>query len=313
MRVSFPLFFTLLPGPLLATLVFASEPSVEGGAPFRHGGEDAGTMDSCDAEPHAGICAGKPTFKLTSESSLLDYLDPVLLEDDETLVDIRKSVRSGQLVVIRDAFIPEFAEHVWKQLNRDDLSWTSGCWRTPTSKHIRGQVTCTHMPDKRSYSSELLEVMDMLDNTKTKDFMETISGRKCSGPTWNMNPSWYKPGDYASPHTDFLQMRYTAFLWNLSKDWDPSWGGAFYWSPAGNVEDGFHYPTFNTLLLFLPTPSSVHMVTPVTENAKGKRLVLGGTFVAGGGKDALTVQTLLKTFTSTRKTTVDLRRMQLHG
>jgi hypothetical protein len=100
----------------------------------------------------------------------------------------------------------------------------------------------------------------------------------------------YKPADYASPHTDFMQMRSTAFLWNLSKDWDPSWGGAFYWSPAGNMEDGFHYPAFNTLLLFLPTPSSVHMVTPVTKNAKGKRLVLGGTFMAGGGKDALTVQ-----------------------
>jgi hypothetical protein len=40
-----------------------------------------------------------------------------------------------------------------------------------------------------------------------------------------------------------------------------------------------------SLLLFLPTPSSLHMlVKPVTENAKGKRLVLGG------GKDASTAQ-----------------------
>jgi hypothetical protein len=153
MRISFPLFFTFLPGPLLATLVFASESSVEG-ASFR--GEDAGSMDSCDAEePHSGMCAGKPTFKLTSESSLLDHLDPVLLEDDETLADIRKSVQNGQLVVIRDAFIPEFTEHVWKQLDRDDLNWTRGCW-TPTPQLVPGHVTCTHMPDKRSYSSELL-------------------------------------------------------------------------------------------------------------------------------------------------------------
>jgi hypothetical protein len=58
------------------------------------------------------------------------------------------------------------------------------------------------------------------------------------------------------------------------------------------VEDGHFFPTFNTLLLFLPTPTSVHAVTPVTENAKGKRLGLGGWYSAGGGKEdnILTIQ-----------------------
>jgi hypothetical protein len=183
-----PFFYAFLPGPLLAkTLVFASVPSVEG-PPFRHSGEDAGMMDSCDAEPHAGICAGKPTFKITSDSSLLDYLDPVLLEDDETLAAMRKSVRNGQLVVIRDAFIPEFAEHVWKQLDRDDLDWTrQDC--IPTPQLVPGDVTYHHMPDLRRYSTEILEVMDMLNNTKTKDFMEEISGRDSSGPTRDIAPS----------------------------------------------------------------------------------------------------------------------------
>jgi hypothetical protein len=145
------------------------------------------------------------------------------------------------------------------------------------------------MPALRSYSTELLVVMDMLNNTKTKDFMQEISGRDSSGPTRDIEPSWYKLGDFSAPHNDFTQMRSIAFLWNLSKYWDPSWGGAFHWSPAGNMEDGYHYPTFNTLLLFLPTPSSVHMVTPVTENAEGKRLLLGGHFIVGGRKITLTI------------------------
>jgi Rps23 Pro-64 3,4-dihydroxylase Tpa1-like proline 4-hydroxylase len=246
-------------------------------------------MDSCDADPHAGTCAVKPAFKIKSESSLLDFLDPTLLEDDETLADIRKSVRNGQLVVIRDAFIPEFAEHVWKQLDRDDLDWKRRSY-IPQLELVPGHLSCKHALDKSSYSTELLEVMDMLNNQKTKAFMETLSGRNCSGPTGNIAPTWYKPGEYSSPHTDFTFMRSFTFLWNLSKDWDPSWGGAFHWSPAGNMEDGYHYPTFNTLLLFLPTPTSVHMVTPVEKNAKGKRLVLGGSFVAGGGEDAFTTQ-----------------------
>jgi hypothetical protein len=45
------------------------------------------------------------------------------------------------------------------------------------------------------------------------------------------------------------------------------------------------------LCSFLPTPTSVHAVTPVTEYSKGKRLVLGGWYSAGGEKDnLLTIQ-----------------------
>jgi Rps23 Pro-64 3,4-dihydroxylase Tpa1-like proline 4-hydroxylase len=80
------------------------------------------------------------------------------------------------------------------------------------------------------------------------------------------------------------------------------------------MEDGSHYPTFNTLLLFLPTPSSVHAVTPVTENAKGERLLIGEWYLAGAVENDFTSTTNpLKTFTSKRKTTLDLRWMKLHG
>jgi hypothetical protein len=53
------------------------------------------------------------------------------------------------------------------------------------------------------------------------------------------------------------------------------------------VEDGHCYPAFNALLLFLPAPASMHAVTPVAENAKGKRLGLSGWCSAGDGKDPI--------------------------
>jgi hypothetical protein len=207
----------------------------------------------------------EPSFNITSESSILDYLDPTLLEDDETLADARKSLLDGKLVVIRDAFIPEFAEHVWKQIDRDDLNWTN-LDHNFDSQHIAGHISFKYaLTDKNAYSTELLDVLNMLNHPITTGFMEAISGRKCSGPTGNIVPTWYKPEDSSSPHTDFQGTWSVTFLWQLSKDWDPSWGGAFYWGPSKTVEDGYYYPTFNTLLLFLPTPTSMHAVMPVTD------------------------------------------------
>mgnify|MGYP000730312033 CR=1 FL=1 len=170
MRVLLPLFFAFLPGLLLATLAFAAEPSVEEGPPFRHGG-DAGTMDSCDADPHAGTCAVKPPFKIKSESSLLDYLDPTLLEDDETLADARKSLLNGQLVAIRDAFIPGFAEYVWKQLDSDDLKWASTPDVSTVNDSAPGHISRKHLvANQRAYSTELLEALGILSHPTTKGF-----------------------------------------------------------------------------------------------------------------------------------------------
>lgn len=85
--------------------------------------------------------------------------------------------------------------------------------------------------------------------------------------------------DHSNPHTDRLEARTVTFLWQLTKDWKPEWGGAFYWNKA-YYENAYQHPSYNTLLLFSVTVNSVHMVTPVTKNAKGKRLTYGGWYSA---------------------------------
>lgn len=63
------------------------------------------------------------TFEWHDDMSILDVLNPDLLEHDEAMADIRDSLHAHKLVVIRDAFRPDFAEYVWAELYRDDLDW----------------------------------------------------------------------------------------------------------------------------------------------------------------------------------------------
>ena len=38
-------------------------------------------------------------------------------------------------------------------------------------------------------------------------------------------PSWYDTGHHSLPHTDWVGQRTVAYVWHLSKNWKPEWGG----------------------------------------------------------------------------------------
>ena len=80
-------------------------------------------------------------------------------------------------------------------------------------------------------------------------------------------------------------LRNVAFVWHLAKNWEPKWGGSFYWcSSLANLP-----ASFNTLVLFNVNPRSVHLVTEVSPYAAGKRLAINGWWKASSpestGKD----------------------------
>lgn len=62
-------------------------------------------------------------FTLTEDTSILDVLNPDILHDEGIQNEIRKRLHNHELVVLRDAFVPEFADYVWEELYRDDLEW----------------------------------------------------------------------------------------------------------------------------------------------------------------------------------------------
>ncbi len=65
-----------------------------------------------------------------------------------------------------------------------------------------------------------------------------------------------------------------AFVWHLSKNWRPEWGGALFWNQE--LSDGYLHASFNTLNLFVVSPKTYHFVTAVNDNAVEKRLTFNG-------------------------------------
>jgi len=82
------------------------------------------------------------------------------------------------------------------------------------------------------------------------------------------------------PHTDWVGQRTVAYVWHLSKNWKPEWGGALYWAQNDHAVATFP-ASFNTLVLFSVTTRSAHFVTTVSPNHKGKRLTFNGWWQSG--------------------------------
>ena len=65
----------------------------------------------------------KHGFVLNKDTSILDVLNPDILKNEGLLQEVQRRLRNHELVILRDAFLPEFADYVWEDLNRDDLEW----------------------------------------------------------------------------------------------------------------------------------------------------------------------------------------------
>jgi hypothetical protein len=204
------------------------------------------------------------------ENSLERYLNPVHFEDPQTMSDISRRLQSGDVVVLRDAFRPEFAEMVHAELSAKDVAWELNEAYFPDGYGHRHH----NVYDKSSWSARLNSTMEMFASAASAAFIEKLTGRDCSGTTTGA-PSWYKTGDHSLPHTDWVGQRTVAYVWHLSKKWKPEWGGALYWAQHDHAIAT--YPaSFNTLVLFSVTTRSAHFVTTVSPYHKGKRLTFNG-------------------------------------
>ena len=260
----------------------------------------------------AGACSDDATCssaeyenasELHPESSLLDFLDPTILEDEVLLGEIKSKLFEGRLVVIQDAFKPEFAEFVHSQISSDDVAWTreqhitspDGIQRIVLkdteeeneylSEEIRSNIAQStwesswqrvvgQIEKKSSTNSKLVsQLQRMLAATGSRRFMhEKICTRSCMGSDVEVEVNEHNGGDYSTYQNGFAGWRSVNMIWQLSKDWDSTWGGAFFWGQSKTMETGYHYPAFNSLVLYIPTPYSTFYVTPVSNFATGRLL-----------------------------------------
>ena len=177
------------------------------------------------------------------EQSLEAYLNPKHLEP-EALADISERLQAGKVVVLRDAFRQEFAEMVFAELQCKHVAWEHNEAYFPDGYAHRHQ----NVYDRGSWSARLNRTLEVFSSSGSTRLMESLTGRDCSGETVGA-PSWYKEGDHSLPHTDWVGQRTVSYVWHLSKNWKPEWGGALYW--AQNDHAVATYPaSFNTLVLF---------------------------------------------------------------
>jgi hypothetical protein len=186
---------------------------------------------------------------------------------------LKHELRAGHACVIRDALHPDFAERVWQSLDSFDR-WDS----------FRGYRSAFHSAsgyailDRSKLTPELIECERMLSSPHTRALISDLVGCDCDGDVV-LDPKLYLPGDFFSPHADTNDDRVATFTWQLTRDWLPRWGGHFVWcDPVTNFS-----PTFNTLILFKATATGYHMVTPVSPQARGKRLAVSAWWTSRKG------------------------------
>ena len=226
------------------------------------------------------VALGAPTAPTTdvdaqaaADASLLsieNYLRPSLRGPGSALTDAVPRLAAGGLVVIRDAFEPDFAERMYRSLD------SCATWRLHESYEERFCLSSSQSLPRRGVSGGRRLVLQDIRFVETKAWATRLSGRSCVGPA-EFSASWYLPGDHSLPHNDNVTtgehyIRQLAFVWHLAKDWRSEWGGAFYWVPTAS----YLPPAFNTLYLFNVGPDSTHCVTQVSPYARGKRLVING-------------------------------------
>ena len=264
-----------LPGPMVPTLIFAP----------------AGGCDVCmkvASKPTKGFGAKVKSTKKAAvvklapdiqvamdqlesgAQSIEHYLNPKHFEDPATMKDIAEKLQAGDVVVLRDAFRPEFAEMMYSELSAKGVAWELNEAYFPDGYHHRHH----NVYDKSTWSARLNSTLGVFAHAASQRFMKELTGRDCSGETVGA-PSWYKEGDHSLPHTDWVGQRTVAYVWHLSKNWKPEWGGALYW--AQHDHGVATYPaSFNTLSLFSVTTRSAHFVTTVSPHHKGQRLTFNG-------------------------------------
>jgi Rps23 Pro-64 3,4-dihydroxylase Tpa1-like proline 4-hydroxylase len=204
--------------------------------------------------------------------NILHYLNPHVTQT-EKLVEIRDKLRNGKVVIIRDAFIQEFADLMHKELLH--LNFTLEERYDSNGFHVK-QHNVYQLSD---YTQNMLAAELIFGSQETRDLMAELSGRDCDGAV-RTTASWFAPGGYVLPHSDHRESRTVSFVWHLSQNWLPEWGGALYWSTEKN-EHAYVHASYNTLTLFSVTDKTIHMVTPVTEHATEMRLTWNGWWNAG--------------------------------
>jgi hypothetical protein len=204
----------------------------------------------------------EPAGAADSGAGVPDYLSLSPEAQGKMAIHLRK----GDVCIIRDAFEPALAQSVHEALATFDG------WK-PYEDFKRYFFFRHHnIYEQRLFPPALERCRKLFSSASTRRWISSLSGRDCLGEP-GVGASLYLPGDHSLPHDDSGPRREVAFVWHLTRDWDPTWGGDFCWcSPTKVVA-----PSFNTLIVFNVVPrQSHHFVSTVSPMARGRRFAVNG-------------------------------------
>lgn len=129
-------------------------------------------------------------------------------------------------------------------------------------------------------SHPLMRWLEFVNTDIMLDLIRAVSGiagiKKADGQA-----TFYGPGNFLSQHSDQFDSEQwrLAYVYNLTRDWRPDWGGYLqFFNAAGDVEKAL-MPRFNVLNIF--AVPRLHAVQPVASFAGGPRFALTGWFRDG--------------------------------
>ena len=125
--------------------------------------------------------------------------------------------------------------------------------------------------------SFLLNFYKSINSEEVLDVIRKITGKSDINDA-SMQATKYIPGQFLTRHKDEVQSegRKLAYVFNLSPEWHPDWGGLLqFFNNDGETLESWT-PTFNTLSLF--DVKHIHSVTYLTPFAKKPRYALTGWF-----------------------------------
>jgi len=124
-------------------------------------------------------------------------------------------------------------------------------------------------------SAVLTEFQEFLNSNAFLNTIRTISGI-ANIEFADAQATRYEPGHFLTSHNDAVagKNRLAAYVFNLSSDWHPDWGGnLMFYDDDNNVTEAFS-PRLNSLSLF--SVGTKHAVSLVSPFAKRPRLSVTG-------------------------------------
>ena len=132
--------------------------------------------------------------------------------------------------------------------------------------------------ERRFPGHPLHSVLEFINSEPFLNIVRKVSGID-SITSADGQATLYVPGHFLNSHDDKIagHKRRVAYVLNMSKNWNPDWGGLLQFYDAEKSVDQVFVPRFNSLSLF--TVPQDHAVTAVAPYAPAGRFAITGWFV----------------------------------